>query len=145
MKRAIVFIIFITLAFSGAAFALGKPDFSGMWTSDEAVRGLAGAKITVVIKQTPTVITITTKMGKRSETVIQKLDGSESINRSTTGPETRSTSHWEGSKLVTKSTTSIGKGTAESTFARSLSADGKVMTIETNSNGSKKKFIYNKN
>ena len=36
MKRAAVFIIFITLVLSGSAFALGKPDFSGTWALDAA-------------------------------------------------------------------------------------------------------------
>ena len=37
MKHSAVFImVFITLAFSGSAFAQGKPDFSGTWTLDIA-------------------------------------------------------------------------------------------------------------
>jgi hypothetical protein len=158
MKRAAAFIIFITLAFSGSAFALGSPDFSGTWTLDMAksdmgqgrTGSVAGAarKVTIVIKQTPAVLSTTRTAGERSETATEKLDGSESINKSPSGQDIRSTNRWEGSTLVTKSIMSTEQGTAESTFVRSLSADGKVMTIETTMktpNGvSKKKLIYNK-
>ncbi len=158
MKRAAAIIIFITFAFSGSAFALGNPDFSGTWTLDMAKSdmgqarpsAMAGArKVTIVIKQTPAVLATTRKAGERSETAIEKLDGSESINKSPSGQDIRSTNHWEGSTLVTKSVMSTtGQGTVESTFVRSLSADGKVMTIDTTMktpNGiNKKRLIYNK-
>ena len=158
MKRAMVFIIFITLGFSGSAFALGKPDFSGTWTLDVAksdmgkARLSAGAleasKLTIVIKQSPAVLATTRNVGRGPETTILKLDGSESINKSPSGLDIRSTSRWEGPTLVTKSVMSTGHGTTESTLVRSLSADGKVMTIDTTiktSNGVKKqKLIYNK-
>ena len=156
MKRAAVFIIFMTLAFSGSAFALGKPDFSGTWNLDmtksdmvqERSRAMAAAKVTIVIKQTPAVLTTTRNVGKRPETATEKLDGSESMNKSPSGQDIRSTNRWEGSTLVTKSVMSTGQGTVESTFVRSLSADGKVMTIDvtmkTPNKVTKKKLIYNK-
>ena len=155
MKRAMVFIIFMTLAFSLSAFALGKPDFSGTWTLDTAKSDMghgrsapAAAKVTIVIKQTPAFLATTRNGGKDPETATHKLDGSESINKSPSGQDIRSTNRWEGATLVTKSVMSTEQGTAESTFVRSLSADGKVMTIETTMktpNGvSKKKLIYNK-
>ena len=156
MKRAAVFVIFITLAFSGSVFALGKPDFSGTWTLDMAKsdmgqarpRALAAAEVTIVIKQTPAVIATTRKVGERPETATEKLDGSESVNKSPSGQDIRSTNRWEGPTLVTKSLMSTGQGTVESTFVRSLSSDGKVMTIDTTMktpNGiNTKKLIYNK-
>jgi len=156
MKRVTVFIIFITLAFSGSAFALGKPDFSGTWTLDMAKSdmgqgrpGAPAAKVTLEIKQTPAILAITRKVGERSETATEKLDGSDSINKSPSGQDIKSTNRWEGSTLVTKSVMSTGQGIVESTFLRSLSADGKVMTIDTtmktpNGNVKKMKLIYNK-
>ncbi len=155
MKRATVFVIFIILAFSGAAFALGKPDFSGTWTLDMAKSDMGqarpssmAAKVTIVIKQTPAVLTTTRKAGEHSDTAIEKLDGTESINKSPGGQDIKSTNRWEGSTLITKSVMSTGQGTVESTFVRTLSTDGKVMTIETTMktpNGiNKKRLIYNK-
>ncbi len=157
MKLAAVFIIFITLAFSGSVCAQGKPDFSGTWTLDmsksdmgqgQPNSALSAAKVTLEIKQTPAVLVTTRKVGERTGTDTEKLDGSESINKSPGGQDIRSTNRWEGSTLVTKSIMSTGQGTAESTFVRSLSASGKVMTIETTMktpNGVRKtKLIYNK-
>ena len=156
MKRAAVFIILITLAFSGSVLALGKPDFSGTWTLDMAKSDMghgrpsapSAAKVTIVIKQTPAVLATTRNVGKGPQTAIEKLDGSESINKSPSGQDSRSASRWVGSTLVTKSVMSTGQGTVETTFVRSLSADGKVMTIDTTMktrNGeTKKKLIYNK-
>jgi len=156
MKRVAVFIIFITLAFSGLAFALGKPDFSGTWNLDMARSdmgqgrpGAPAAKVTLVIKQTPAILAITRKVGERTETATEKLDGSDSINKAPSGQDIKSTNRWEGSTLVTKSVMSTGQGIVESTFLRSLSADGKVMTIDTTmktptGNVKKMKLIYNK-
>ncbi len=157
MKRAAILMIFITLAFSGSAFALGKPDFSGTWNLDTTKSDMGQArsastskqKVTLIIKQTSSVLTTTRKVGDRSETATDKLDGSESINKSPSGHDIKNTSQWVGSTLVTKSVMSMEAGTAESTFMRSLSADGKVMAIDTTMktpNGSvkKMKLIYNK-
>jgi hypothetical protein len=158
MKHAAAFILFITLAFSGLGFAQGRPDFSGTWTLDIAksdmgqgspnAQAATARKVTIVIKQTPAVLATTRNVDKRPETATEKLDGSESVNKSPSGQDIRSTNRWEGSTLVTKSTMSTGQGIAGSTFVRSLSADGKVMTIDTTMktpNGvSKKKLIYNK-
>jgi hypothetical protein len=159
MKRAAFFMIFITLAFSGSAFALGNPDFSGTWTPDMAKSDMGQArpsapaastqKVTLVIKQTPSVLSITRKVGERSETATEMLDGSESVNKSPSGQDIKSINKWVGSTLATNSIMSTGGGTAESTFVRSLCADGKVMTIDTtmktpNGNVKEMKLIYNK-
>ncbi|MGC2063054.1 MAG: hypothetical protein WA610_08745 [Thermodesulfovibrionales bacterium] len=158
MKRAAAFILFIALAFSGSAIALGNPDFSGTWALDldksDTGQGRPSAmaakaqKVILFIKQTPTALATTRKMGERSETSTEKLDGSESVNKSPSGQDIKSTNRWEGSTLVTKSIMPAGQGNVESSFVRSLSADGKVMTIDmtmkTPSGVSKKKLIYNK-
>jgi hypothetical protein len=157
MKRAAMFIMFITLAFSGSVFALGKPDFSGTWTLDMAksdmgpgrAHDMAGArKVTLVIRQTPAVLAIDRTAGQRVETATFKLDGSESVNKSPSGQDIKSTSTWSGSTLVTKSTMAIKGMTAETSDVRSLSADGKVMTIDvtrkTSRGDVKQKLIYNR-
>ena len=157
MKHPAVFIIFIILAFSGSAFAQAKPDFSGTWTLDMAKSDLGQGKpstqaatrtVTVVIKQTPAVLAIERKAGERVETATLKLDGSESVNKSPSGQDIKSTSRWVASTLVTKSMMSTGDGTAEMSDVRSLSADGKVMTIDmtrkTPRGDVKQKLIYNR-
>jgi hypothetical protein len=158
MKHSTVSImVFITLVFSGSAFAQGKPDFSGTWTLDTAKsdmgQGRASAQaptrtVTVVIKQTPGALVIDRKAGERVETATLKLDGSESINKSPSGQDIKSTSQWVGSTLVTKSMMATGEGTAETSDVRSLSADGKVMTIDmtrkTPRGDVRQKLIYNR-
>ena len=115
--------IFITLAFSGSAFALGNPDFSGTWTPDMAKSDMGQArpsapaastqKVTLVIKQTPSVLSITRKVGERSETATEMLDGSESFNKSPSGQDIKSINKWVGSTLATNSIMSTGGGTAD--------------------------------
>ena len=157
MKHPAVFIIFIILAFSGSAFAQAKPDFSGTWTLDMAKSDLGQGKpstqaatrtVTVVIKQTPAVLAIERKAGEQVETATLKLDGSESVNKSPSGQDIKSTSRWVGSTLVTKSMMSTGEGTAEMSDVRSLSADGKVMMLDvtrkTPRGDVKQKLIYNR-
>jgi hypothetical protein len=161
MKHAAVIIICIILAFSGSAFALGKPDFTGTWTLDAiksdmgqaglnamAARG-KGRKVTLVIKQTPAILTSESVLdGRVVETAIFKLDGSESVNKSPSGQDIKSTYRWSGSTLVTKSIMVMKEGTSEMSAVRSLSADGKVMTIDltrkTPRGDVKQKLIYNK-
>lgn len=159
MKRAGFFVIFIALFFSALAFAQGKPDFSGTWTLDmvksdvgqarSSVPATSTQKVTLVIKQTPSVFSTTRKVGEHSETATEKLDGSESVNKSPSGHDIKSTNRWVGSTLVTTGTMLTDAGNTESTFVRSLSADGKVMTIDTtiktpHGNVKKMKLTYNK-
>ena len=54
-------------------------------------------------------------------------DGRESLNE-INGNEFRSTSHWDGPKLITTVTGDRGMRMVE---VRSLSADGKTQTVET--------------
>ena len=158
MKHSTVFfMVFITLAFSGSAFAQGKPDFSGTWTLDIAKSDMGQGRpsaqaaiptVTVVIKQTPAVLAIERKVGERVEKATLKLDGSESINKSPSGQDIKSTSQWVDSTLVTKSMMATGEGSAEISDVRSLSADGKVMTIDltrkTPKGDVRQKLIFNR-
>ena len=156
MKRTAVFITFITLAFLGSASAQGKPDFSGTWTLDmdksdmgqaRAKTPAATRKVTLVIRQTPALLAIDRKTGERTETATFKLDGSESVNKAG-GQDIKSTCRWSGSTLVTKSTMSREGITTEVSDVRSLSANGKVMTMDvtrkTARGDVKQKLIYNR-
>lgn len=146
MKRIALIAVLLALSFGQATSALGAPDFSGTWVMDTAKSGIGrasgAATVTLVIKQTRTELTIDRKAGNQVGTAVHKLDGTESINKTPSGKDVKSTSAWVGSTLVIKS---FMDGQKEpSTFVYSLSADGKVMTIETTSGEKKQKLIYNK-
>jgi hypothetical protein len=113
------------------ARAQSKADFSGTWTLDTAKsdpppqgrggggRGPAGP---VEIKQTAAEITI--------GPATYKLDGSESINEGR-GGQAKSKAHWDGAKLVIETSRDIQGMSITSKEVRSLSADGKEMTVDT--------------
>jgi len=156
MKRMAFVTVLLALAIAQYTFALGTPDFSGTWVLDTAKSGIGAARgssdrpsmgtVTIVMKQTKTTLSIDRKTGNRVETAVHKLDGTESINKLPSGKDVKSTSAWVGSTLVTKSL--MYGMTVPTTMVHSLSADGKVMTIEVTThtpNGeNKRKLIYNK-
>jgi hypothetical protein len=75
-------------------------------------------------------------------------DGKENINEGFRGSSVKSKTYWEGTKLVTESVMETPNGTRETKEVRSLSADGKTMTVETTSKGGfgegTRKMVYNK-
>jgi hypothetical protein len=146
MKRALALALVAAIVLPFTARAQTKTDFSGSWTLDATKsdpgrgggggRGPAGP---VVIKQTPSEIAI--------GTATYKLDGSESVNQmqgrgGTT--EAKSKAHWDGAKLVIETTRDMGGNAVTSTEIRSLSADGKEMTVETSFNGNTRKTVFTK-
>lgn len=118
----------------------GTPGFSGTWVVKDDGGGAAaggggggrGAAGPVTIDQTPQQITI--QSGQQARVI--KLDGSESVNELTGRggtQRTRSKARWEGNKLVIET---VNEGTGRSSKeVRSLSADGKEMTVETTAEG----------
>lgn len=140
------------LAASVAVFAQATPDFSGTWTLDPSksempqMGGMGGGRpgggqmgggmgpMTITIKQTAEALTIDQKMGEMSRTVTYKLDGSESTNPGMRGGEMKSTSKWDGGKLVTEGTQTMsgpnGEMTIKSKEVRTLASDG-TMLVET--------------
>jgi hypothetical protein len=115
----------------------GTPGFSGTWIvnaekSDPAAgRGGGGGRggaAPVTIEQTPSEFKIETGQQKR----VVKLDGSESINEITTrgGPvRMRLKARWEGTNLVIDTVNEATGVTSKE--VRSLSPDGKEMTVQT--------------
>jgi hypothetical protein len=75
-------------------------------------------------------------------------DGKENVNEGFRGSSIKSKTRWEGAKLVTESVMETPNGTRETKEVRSLSADGKTMTVETTSKGGfgegTRKLVYNK-
>ena len=158
MKRKVFVMALLILTITHYAFALGTIDFSGTWVLDPEKSDIgfqrAGAgnlpmqTITLVIKQTGTTLSIERKTANQVESAVLKLDGTESTNKAPSGKDIRSTSEWIGSTLVTKSTMLMGEMSVQMTDVRSLSADGKVMTIQvtrqTPHGETKQTLIYNK-
>ena len=146
----------IALVLPGLTFAQARPNFSGTWTLDtakSAVGGPAGASaaarpVVLVITQTAALMTVERRAGDRSDVATVKLDGTESVNKTPSGADVKSTAKWVGATLVTHATMTVGDMTTESTDVRSLSADGKVMTIESTQlmagRQVKRTLIYNK-
>ncbi len=166
MKRAVFSGLAAAFVLTGMVFAQAKPDFSGTWTLDPAKSemggpgrgmggggmgggGMMGGPMTVTIKQTAADLTIERKMGDQMMTATYKLDGSESVNKGMRGNDVKSTAKWDGSNLVITSTQENQQGGAmQSTEVRSLSPDGKTMTVEmtrqTPRGEMKQKMVFNK-
>ncbi len=149
MRQKAVLTGALVLAAAVAVFAQKSPDFSGTWTLDPSKSempqmggGMGGrpgggrgmGEMAVTIKQTADSVTIDQKMGEMSRTITYKLDGSETVNSGMRGGEVKSTSKWDGDKLVTESTQTMsgpnGEMTIKSKEVRSLAADG-TMLVET--------------
>ncbi|HEX3704682.1 MAG TPA: hypothetical protein VHU82_15235 [Vicinamibacterales bacterium] len=145
MKRVLLLAFVAAVVLPFAARAQAKADFSGTWTLDAAKsdapggRGGRGPQGPVTIAQTAADI----KIGGAT----YKLDGSESVNEmagrgGTT--EAKSKAHWDGAKLVIETERQMGGNAVTITETRSLSADGKEMTVETSFNGNARKAVYTK-
>jgi hypothetical protein len=122
------------------------PDFSGTWKidlikSDAAPAGRGGqqmdmSRVMLTITQTAETLTIVqTGMGP-DRTLVYYLDGRESVNAGQRG-EMKSTSKWDGNALVTDGVTNaetpMGAMTISTHEVRTLSKDGKEMTVTTTS------------
>jgi hypothetical protein len=141
--------------------AQGAPNFSGTWALDQAKSqmpqmgggrgGPGGGGGPMTITQTAADLTIERQGGQGVMKTAYKLDGSESVNTTGRG-ESKSTCKWDGAKLVVKTVSSFqgpqGAMTMESTAVYSLSADGKVLTVEQTRQSPqgevKSTMVYNK-
>ena len=138
MRRVLLMAMLAAVIIPFAARAQTKTDFSGTWTLDAAKSdpppqgrgggggGGRGAAGPVEIKQTAAEITI----GQAT----YRLDGSESKNEvmGRGGAQTVvSKAHWDGAKLVIEGTREIQGFVITTKDVRSLSADGKEMTVQT--------------
>ena len=138
MKLAATITILVLLCIAGSPISAATPDFSGTWILDFArsdvgknlaATGQAPRKIKLVIKQTATTISTERFVSEKPETAVHTLNGSECTNTVTGGRQVKSTTTWVGSTLVTKARMAEGNNPGGTTI-RSLSPDGKTMTIE---------------
>jgi hypothetical protein len=155
MKRLAVIAVAAAVVLPFAARAQTRPDFSGTWTlntekSDPPPQGRGGrggAAGPQTVKQDPAALTVQSEGRGGPVTMTYKLDGSESVNQVQGRggmSEAKSKAHWDGSKLVIETTREVGGNTVTTTETRSLSADGKEMTIETAFNGNTRKTVFTK-
>jgi hypothetical protein len=139
MKRAVLSALVLAVALPLAVFAQAKPNFSGMWhldtsKSDQGRGGRAGGPEMVTIKQDAATLSISSEGRGGTQTLTYKLDGSESKNEMPgRGGTTTATSkaHFDGAKLMIETSRDLGGMSITSTETRSLSADGKEMTVDT--------------
>jgi hypothetical protein len=131
------------LAISAVALALlvpylrgaaANPDFSGTWEmdatrSESAHSSAAHGPVTLVIKQTPAELSIETRKGGQNETIVYKLDGSETQKPAQDNGPFQWRAKWEGTKLVTETHRNINRSTVTITEILSLDAKAKEMTV----------------
>jgi hypothetical protein len=150
MRTAVLSLAALALL-AGNATAQAKPNFAGSWTlntekSDPmgggpggggggAGRGMGGAA-PLAITQTDDKLVIEIK-AETPRTLTYALDGKESVNPGMRGAETKSKARWEGESLIIESTTAMSTPNGDVTITakevRTVSADGKMMTVVTTS------------
>jgi hypothetical protein len=171
-KTITVTALALVLALPSLGFAQAKTDFSGTWTFDEAKsdpaparaggggggggRGggrMGGAPATAMtIKQTGTELSMERTMAQGPQTVVLKLDGTDSTNTIGMGPAT-SKAVWDGPRLVVTTTQTMqgrgGGGEITITSKEIYSVSGNVLTVETTrttpAGDQTRKLIYTKN
>ena len=137
MTRRSVLVALLAFVLALPALAIAQtPNFSGKWIQDMEKsdppmggRGPAGPQ-SLTITQTAADFTIERETPNGVMKTVYKLDGSESVNAMGRGGDVKSKSAWEGGKLVTKYSRTMGETTIEVTETRSLEADG-TMTVVT--------------
>lgn len=138
MTRRAWALIALSLCFVIAASAADKPDFSGKWKLNASKSDLGQMPVpdkwemTVEHKEPNLKSTTVTvgQMGERTMEAVYKTDGTETTNKGFGDSETKSTAKWDGSVLAITTNMEFqgNKMTMESRW--SLSADGKVMTVD---------------
>lgn len=136
----------LTVAAVLTSFALhtavgqAKPNFSGTWKintekSDPMMGGGGGGggmgmmAAPITITQTETELVVERTMGEQVVKSTYYLDGRESTNPGMRGSESKSKARWEGTSLVIETTSVMGENTVTSKEVRTLSEDGKTMTV----------------
>jgi hypothetical protein len=160
MRRTTLALALFSLA-SAPLVAQAKPDFSGTWklNPDKSDMGQGaqnrpggGAAMQLFITQMADKLVIEQKMGERSRMVTYLLNGQESSNAGMRGTEVKTKSHWEGNTLITEGDNTMstpgGDMQVKTREERSLSADGKTLTVVTTMSSDRgtrnRKLVYEK-
>ncbi len=136
-KLFAVALLFTTLSM----LAAGPADFSGVWEFNPAksqnVGMMAQMKMTLSIQQTGSSFDISshaTMQGQDYDSKIHyDLTGKPATNEAPMSGASETVSKWDGSKLVTTWTSAgaVAGSKVVRTETRSLSTDGKTMTVES--------------
>jgi hypothetical protein len=136
MKRRLVLasIAALVALIPSVAAPSGKSNFTGTWVMDEkrsvsANSGTPYVPVTLVIKQTDTTITVETRQGEQSETIVYRLDGTQIEKSAEGGHAFQWRAKWEGTKLQTETDRNINGATVTIKEALSLTAP-KELTID---------------
>ena len=140
-----------------------KPNFTGTWKLDKEKsemgtregygRFRGGMFDSLVIEHNEPTLIIKRKMNlptAEERTVESKYttDGKSNSNEGFRGMTSKSKTHWEEHKLITESTMETEMGIMEIKEVRSLSSDGKTMTVEVTTKGGRRegtrKLVFNK-
>lgn len=156
MKRFLIGLLMVAGMLVGSLSVQAAPDFSGTWVldldkSDLGVKNMSAdkqaqmKKVTIVIKQTASQLTIQLSTG---DTAAYNLDGSPSSNALPDGTKATTVTKWDGDTLVSTTTYDIGGQSVETHDVRSLDASGKIMTLQITrqmpSGEVKRSLTYNK-
>jgi hypothetical protein len=131
-------IALLALVLALPAMAIAQtPNFSGKWTQDmeKSVMPAGGGGRGPAGPQAWTYTQSATELAMERETpngvmkTVYKLDGSPSVNAGGRGGEVTSKSAWEGTKLVTKYTRTMGENTIDVVETRYM--DGENLVVES--------------
>jgi hypothetical protein len=139
MQRAALLLALVTLfATSDVVTAQERPNFAGKWTGATAGQGgrggFAGLGDAATIAQDSATITVTrtTQMGEVRS--VYNLDGSERRSTLELGEYSiplRSTTKWEGGKLVITTVFEANDQTFQTSMTLALEADGSLTVVQT--------------
>lgn len=109
-----------------------KTNFSGTWEmdaarSDSAHSGPVSTPVTLVMKQNANELSIETRRGGASETIVYKLDGSETEKPAEDNGPFQWRARWEGPRLITETHRNVNRATV--TIRETLSLDGKAREL----------------
>jgi hypothetical protein len=166
-KRILAIAVALAVAVPALTFGQAKTDFSGTWSFDEAKSDPAGGPgggggggrpgggrgggppSKLVIKQTAGEVTIEQTLPNGAQTVVYKLDGSESVNKLAMG-ESKAKASWDGANLVIAGQQSIStpQGDFEIGLKDVYTLASGVLTITstrvTPRGEATRKLVYNK-
>ncbi|MGQ0703296.1 MAG: hypothetical protein ACT4PM_09225, partial [Gemmatimonadales bacterium] len=143
------------------ATAQAKPNFSGTWKMNMEKSdpmgggggggggGMGGMMAPITLTQTATELVVERTVGDQVRKETYYLDGRESTNPGFRGGESKSKARWEGNALVIETTSMMGENQITTKTVRTLSADGKTMTVESTRPGqggemTTRKTVYDK-
>jgi len=139
MRKAITLLLICLLSLT--ALAAKRPDFSGTWIfnpdKSKTIGMMSQMKMTQNIEQSSNALDVTSNTTFQGNDQQMKthydLTGATATNDSPMAGPSETVSKWDGDKIMT---TWTSKGAVEGTKTvrtetRSLSADGKTMTVES--------------